>query len=191
MICVALFTISSFLCGVAPKPRLARVFSRAAGRRRRGHGARRAGDARRHFPAEEARHAFSVYGLAVVFAPAIGPTLGGWITDNYSWHWDLSHQHPGGHRLAPAYGCARHGARARAPRARAGENVRACAWTGPASRSRCSASAAWKCSSIAASVRIGSRRISLSRWRPCRPCRSSASSGGSCGRSSRWSTLRC
>ena len=31
--------------------------------------------------------AFAIYGLAVVFAPAIGPTLGGWITDNYSWRW--------------------------------------------------------------------------------------------------------
>ncbi len=30
---------------------------------------------------------FAIYGMAVVFAPAIGPTLGGWITDNYSWHW--------------------------------------------------------------------------------------------------------
>ena len=31
--------------------------------------------------------AFALYGIAVVVAPAIGPTLGGWITDNYSWHW--------------------------------------------------------------------------------------------------------
>ena len=31
--------------------------------------------------------AFSIYGMAVVVAPAIGPTLGGWITDNYSWRW--------------------------------------------------------------------------------------------------------
>ena len=31
--------------------------------------------------------AFAVYGMAVVMAPAIGPTLGGWITDNYSWRW--------------------------------------------------------------------------------------------------------
>ena len=31
--------------------------------------------------------AFAVYGMAVVVAPAIGPTLGGWITDNYSWRW--------------------------------------------------------------------------------------------------------
>ena len=31
--------------------------------------------------------AFAVYGMAVVVAPAIGPTLGGWITDNFSWRW--------------------------------------------------------------------------------------------------------
>src|SRR5260370_17649701 len=30
---------------------------------------------------------FAIYGMAIVVAPAIGPTLGGWITDNYSWHW--------------------------------------------------------------------------------------------------------
>ena len=31
--------------------------------------------------------AFSLYGMAVVVAPAIGPTIGGWITDNYTWRW--------------------------------------------------------------------------------------------------------
>ncbi len=31
--------------------------------------------------------AFAIYGMGLVFAPAIGPTVGGWITDNYSWHW--------------------------------------------------------------------------------------------------------
>ncbi len=39
------------------------------------------------FPPSQRGMAFAVYGLAVVFAPAIGPTLGGWITDNYSWRW--------------------------------------------------------------------------------------------------------
>ena len=39
------------------------------------------------FPASQRSMAFSIYGIAVVFAPAIGPTLGGWITDNVSWHW--------------------------------------------------------------------------------------------------------
>ena len=39
------------------------------------------------FPAAKRGMAFAVYGMAVVLAPAIGPTLGGWITDNYSWRW--------------------------------------------------------------------------------------------------------
>jgi DHA2 family multidrug resistance protein len=39
------------------------------------------------FPVEKRGQAFAVYGMAVVFAPAIGPTLGGWITDNFNWHW--------------------------------------------------------------------------------------------------------
>jgi len=38
-------------------------------------------------PPEKRGIAFAIYGLGVVFAPAIGPTVGGWITDNYSWHW--------------------------------------------------------------------------------------------------------
>jgi DHA2 family multidrug resistance protein len=39
------------------------------------------------FPVEKRGQAFAVYGMAVVVAPAIGPTLGGWITDNFNWHW--------------------------------------------------------------------------------------------------------
>ena len=39
------------------------------------------------FPPEQRGLGFAVYGMAVVIAPAIGPTIGGWITDNYSWHW--------------------------------------------------------------------------------------------------------
>jgi len=39
------------------------------------------------FPVEKRGMAFSMYGMAVVVAPAIGPTLGGWITDNFNWHW--------------------------------------------------------------------------------------------------------
>ena len=39
------------------------------------------------FPPEKRGMAFAVYGMAVVVAPAIGPTLGGWITDNFSWRW--------------------------------------------------------------------------------------------------------
>ncbi len=39
------------------------------------------------FPPEERGMAMSVFGFGVIFAPIIGPTLGGWITDTYSWHW--------------------------------------------------------------------------------------------------------
>src|SRR2546422_2494272 len=39
------------------------------------------------FPPAKRGMAFAVYGIAVVMAPAIGPTLGGWITDNYTWRW--------------------------------------------------------------------------------------------------------
>ena len=39
------------------------------------------------FPPARRGMAFAVYGMAVVLAPAIGPTLGGWITDNYNWRW--------------------------------------------------------------------------------------------------------
>ncbi|WP_369601375.1 DHA2 family efflux MFS transporter permease subunit [Hahella sp. SMD15-11] len=39
------------------------------------------------FPPSKHGMAFAIYGIAVVAAPAIGPTLGGWITDTYSWHW--------------------------------------------------------------------------------------------------------
>ncbi|MDP4021560.1 DHA2 family efflux MFS transporter permease subunit [Methylobacterium sp. NEAU 140] len=39
------------------------------------------------FPPEKRGQAFALYGVAVVFAPAIGPVLGGWLADNASWHW--------------------------------------------------------------------------------------------------------
>ena len=39
------------------------------------------------FPPEKRAQAFALYGLTVVSAPAIGPVLGGWLTDNFSWHW--------------------------------------------------------------------------------------------------------
>ena len=42
---------------------------------------------RTRFQPSSAAWLFAMYGMAVVVAPAIGPTLGGWITDNYNWHW--------------------------------------------------------------------------------------------------------
>lgn len=39
------------------------------------------------FPPSKRAQAFALYGIAVIIAPTVGPTLGGWITDNCSWHW--------------------------------------------------------------------------------------------------------
>jgi len=87
MICVALFTASSFLCGIAPSLGLlllARVLQGAGGGGLAPSEQSMLADT---FPGRYFGMAFAIYGMAVVVAPAIGPTLGGWITDNFSWRW--------------------------------------------------------------------------------------------------------
>src|SRR6202021_2978998 len=87
MSCVAVFTISSFLCGLAPNLAsliIARILQGAGGGGLQPSEQAILADT---FPPEKRGQAFAVYGMAVVFAPAIGPTLGGWITDNLNWHW--------------------------------------------------------------------------------------------------------
>jgi DHA2 family multidrug resistance protein len=87
MVCVALFTASSLLCGMAPSLDLLVFFRVLQGVGGAGMAPVVQAMLADIFPPEKRGMAFSVYGLAVVFAPAIGPTLGGWITDNYSWRW--------------------------------------------------------------------------------------------------------
>lgn len=85
--CVALFTISSFLCGLAPNLSiliLCRVLQGAGGGGLQPSEQAILADT---FPPAKRGMAFAVYGVAVVTAPAIGPTLGGWITDNFTWRW--------------------------------------------------------------------------------------------------------
>ena len=87
MICIACFTASSFLCGIAPTLGLllvARVLQGAFGGGLQPMAQAILVDT---FPPEKQGLAFSLYGVTAVVAPAIGPTLGGWITDNYSWRW--------------------------------------------------------------------------------------------------------
>jgi DHA2 family multidrug resistance protein len=87
MLCVLLFTVCSFLCGIAnslPLLIVARVLQGAGGGGLQPSEQAILADS---FPPEKRGLAFSMYGMAVVVAPAIGPTLGGWITDNYNWHW--------------------------------------------------------------------------------------------------------
>ena len=87
MTCVAIFTIFSFLCGLAhslPFLIVARVLQGLGGG---GLATSEQAILADTFPIEKRGQAFAVYGMAVVVAPAIGPTLGGWITDNLDWHW--------------------------------------------------------------------------------------------------------
>jgi MFS transporter, DHA2 family, multidrug resistance protein len=87
MTCVVIFTASSLLCGIAPSLPLLVLFRIMQGLG--GGGLQPSAQAilADTFPPRQRGMAFSIYGMAVVFAPAIGPTLGGWITDNYSWRW--------------------------------------------------------------------------------------------------------
>lgn len=87
MSCVAIFTASSLLCGLAPSLSWLIFFRVLQGIGGAGMAPVVQAMLADLFPPEKRGMAFSIYGLSVVFAPAIGPTLGGWITDNYSWHW--------------------------------------------------------------------------------------------------------
>src|SRR2546428_4365722 len=87
MICVALFTVSSLLCGFAPSL-AALIFFRVL----QGIGGGGLAPVEQAilvdtFPASKRAAAFALYSMAIVTAPAIGPPLGGWITDSWSWRW--------------------------------------------------------------------------------------------------------
>ena len=87
IICIILFTVASALCGAAPNLQiliLARILQGIGG------GALQPiaqAVLLESFPPEKRGSAMALYGMGVVVAPIIGPTLGGWITDNYSWRW--------------------------------------------------------------------------------------------------------
>ncbi|MGM4961560.1 DHA2 family efflux MFS transporter permease subunit (plasmid) [Bradyrhizobium barranii] len=87
MICVATFTISSLLCGFAWNLQSLVLFRILQGLGGGGMATSEQAILADSFPPEKRGQAFAIYGVAVVVAPVIGPTLGGWITDTYSWHW--------------------------------------------------------------------------------------------------------
>ena len=87
MTCVLLFTTASLLCGMAPTLGMLvffRVLQGAAGGGLQPSEQSILADT---FPPQKRSMAFAVYGMAVVLAPVLGPTVGGWIVDNYSWRW--------------------------------------------------------------------------------------------------------
>lgn len=87
ILCIILFTLASLLCGISTSLGmliLARVLQGIGG------GALQPVSQAilfESFPPAKRGVASAVFGMGVIFAPIIGPTLGGWITDNYSWHW--------------------------------------------------------------------------------------------------------
>jgi MFS transporter, DHA2 family, multidrug resistance protein len=87
MVCLTIFTLSSLLCGIAPSLGaiiLFRVLQGAGGGGLQPMAQAILADT---FPPEKRGLAFALFGITTIIAPAIGPTLGGWITDNYSWRW--------------------------------------------------------------------------------------------------------
>ncbi|HKS76161.1 MAG TPA: DHA2 family efflux MFS transporter permease subunit [Terriglobales bacterium] len=87
MLCLAIFTISSLLCGIAPSLGaiiLFRILQGAGGGGLQPVAQSILADT---FPPQQRGLAFALYGITTIIAPTVGPTLGGWITDNYSWRW--------------------------------------------------------------------------------------------------------
>ncbi len=85
--CVALFTLTSALCGLATSLPVLIVWRIVQGLA--GGGLQPVSQAilLDTFPASRRAAGMAVYGVAALTAPVLGPTLGGWITDNYSWRW--------------------------------------------------------------------------------------------------------
>lgn len=87
LICLALFTISSVLCGFAPNLQSLLVFRVLQGLGGGGMVPVSQSILANAFPPEKRGQGFALFGIAVVVAPVVGPTLGGWIADNFSWQW--------------------------------------------------------------------------------------------------------
>jgi MFS transporter, DHA2 family, multidrug resistance protein len=85
--CVATFTVSSLLCGLAPSLGWLILFRVLQGIGGGGLAPVEQAILVDTFPADKRAAAFALYSMAIVTAPAIGPPLGGWITDSFSWRW--------------------------------------------------------------------------------------------------------
>jgi DHA2 family multidrug resistance protein len=87
MSCLGIFTVSSVLCGVAPSLGFLLLFRIMQGVGGGGLQPMAQAILADTFPPEKRGLAFALYGITAIMAPTIGPTLGGWITFNYSWRW--------------------------------------------------------------------------------------------------------
>jgi DHA2 family multidrug resistance protein len=87
MACLSVFTVSSLLCGVAPSLGFLLLFRVLQGAGGGGLQPMAQAILADTFPPQQRGLAFALYGITAIMAPTIGPTLGGWITFNYSWRW--------------------------------------------------------------------------------------------------------
>ena len=87
MLCLAMFTVSSILCGFAWNLQSLLLFRILQGLAGGGLVPVAQSILADSFPAAKRGQAFALFGVAVVVAPVVGPTLGGWLADNISWHW--------------------------------------------------------------------------------------------------------
>jgi len=85
--CLAVFTVSSLLCGFAPSLGMLLLFRVLQGAGGGGLQPMAQAILADTFPPQQRGLAFALYGITAIMAPTIGPTLGGWITFNYSWRW--------------------------------------------------------------------------------------------------------
>jgi DHA2 family multidrug resistance protein len=87
MACLSVFTVSSLLCGIAPSLGMLLLFRVLQGAGGGGLQPMAQAILADTFPPQQRGLAFALYGITAIMAPTIGPTLGGWITFNYSWRW--------------------------------------------------------------------------------------------------------
>ncbi len=87
LVCILVFTVSSLLCGIAPSLPMLILFRVIQGIGGGGLQPMAQAILADTFPPQKRGLAFALYGITAIMAPTIGPTLGGWLTDNYSWRW--------------------------------------------------------------------------------------------------------
>lgn len=87
MICIAAFTMASFACGITEQFWQILVFRALQGFFGGGLQPTQQAIILDHFPPEKRQQAFSLTAIAIIIAPVIGPVLGGYLTDTYTWHW--------------------------------------------------------------------------------------------------------
>src|ERR1700675_3424243 len=87
LVCILVFTVSSLLCGIAPSLPLLILFRVIQGIGGGGLQPMAQAILADTSPPQKRGLAFALYGITAIMAPTIGPTLGGWLTDNYSWRW--------------------------------------------------------------------------------------------------------